>query len=95
MSKFDIAHIKEQGIDLIIIPLKSSFGRKSENDQNQIINELQICASSAGLKGTVVPVWDSGGGRMGFIAIHKWHPYFSSINLNFVHQNINRELACD
>ncbi len=57
MTTFKIAHIREQGIDLIIAPLDSTFGSKSKNDQNEIIASLQACASSAGLAGTVVPVW--------------------------------------
>lgn len=61
-------------------------------DQNEIISELQSRATSAGLAGTVVLVWDNGGGHMRFIAPVKWHPFFRSINLQFVAANINREL---
>jgi len=92
MPRFDVAHIKEQGIDLIIIPLNNSFRSKNETEQREIISELQSRASSAGLAGTVVPVWDNGGGRMAFIAPEKWHPYFRSINMQFVAVNINRQL---
>ena len=69
MPRFKIAHIREQGVDLIIIPLESSFGYKSKQDQNSIITEFQERASSAGLAGTVVPVWDSGGGRMALLPL--------------------------
>lgn len=92
MPRFDVAHIKEQGIDLIIIPLNSSFRFKNESEQHEIISELQLRASNAGLAGTVVPVWDNGGGRMAFIAPENWHPFFRSINLQFVTANINRQL---
>ena len=30
MPKFDVAHIREQGIDVIIVPLNSSFRFKNE-----------------------------------------------------------------
>ncbi len=92
MPRFKVAHIKEQGIDLVVIPLESSFGHKSELDQQDIIADLQLHSRGAGLAGTVVPVWDAGGGRMGFIAPQNWHPYFSSINLAFVWSNVNREI---
>jgi len=92
MPRFEIAHIRERGIDLIIIPLADSFRFKNQSEQHNIINELQTRASSADLAGTVVPVWDNGGGRMGFIAPQNYHPYFKSINLQFVASNINREL---
>ena len=91
MPRFDVAHIREQGVDLIIIPLDSAFGRKTSSDQHQIIEELQMRARAAGLAGTVVPVWDSGGGRMAFIAPPKWHPFFTSLNLAFVATNVNKE----
>jgi len=92
MPRFDVAHIREQGIELIIIPLNNSFRFKNEAEQREIISELQLRASSAGLAGTVVPVWDNGGGRMAYIAPENWHQFFRSINLQFVEANINRQL---
>lgn len=92
MPKFDVAHINQQGVDLIVIPLGSHFASKGLGDQRSVVEELQARASAAGLKGTVVPVWDAGSGRMGFIAPQSWHPFFKSINLRVVAANINREL---
>lgn len=92
MPRYDVAHIHEQGNDMIIIPLESSFGMQSQATQHQTIDELQIRANSAGLKGTVVPVWNSGG-RMAFIAPPNWHSFFGSINLQFVAANINRYIS--
>jgi hypothetical protein len=94
MPTYDIAHIREQGVDLIIIPLQASFGSKSRSAQNEVQSYLQECATSAGLAGTVVPVWDASGGRMGFLAPPNWHSFFRSINLTFVSANINRKLTC-
>ena len=93
MPTFKIAHIREQGVDLIIVPLESVFGQKSKSDQDLAIAELQARATEAGLRGAVVAVWDSGGGRMAFIAPPKWHPFFKSIDLSFVAANINRSLS--
>jgi len=56
---FDIAHINEQGQDMIIIPLNNEFGYKSSSEQKKIAESFQYCASSAGLRGIVVIVWDS------------------------------------
>lgn len=94
MAKYKIAHIQQQSVNLIIIPLDSSFGRKTSSEQNQTTGALQGCSSAAGLAGTVVPVWDAGGGRMAFLAHSNWHSFFQSIDLNFVARNINRELTC-
>ena len=94
METYEVAHIREQGIDLIIIPVKPTFGAKAPTQQRQICSFLQRAASSAGLAGTVVPVWDSGSGRMGFWAPKKWHSFFKSIDLHFVAVNVNRKLTC-
>lgn len=92
MPRYDLAHIREQGIDLIIIPLNSSFGHRTQAEQQEIVDELQLHANAAGLKGTVVPVWESLG-RMGFLAPSRWHPFFQSINLQFVGANLNRYIS--
>ena len=94
MAEFRIAHLREQGQDMIIIPLDRDYGQKTDAQQNDIRYSLQVCARGAGLAGTVVPVWDAGGGRMGFLAPHQWRNYFSSINLRIVSQSLNKVLTC-
>jgi hypothetical protein len=92
MHNFKIAHLREQGQDLIIVPLESSFGSKSDDDQRAAIAELQAHARGAGLAGTIVPVWESGG-RMSFIAPQPWHSFFKGLSMQHVRQNINKELS--
>lgn len=93
MPRLKIAHVYHQGQTLIIIPLESSFGGNPLARQQEINAELQMRASAAGLVGTVVPVWDGGQGRMAFLAPQNWHPFFRSINLQWVATNLNRELS--
>lgn len=93
MTRLNVAHLRQQGQDMIIVPLESSFGNKSNSDQQAAIAELQMRARGAGLAGRVVPVWDSGSGRMAFIAPSPWHPFFQSINLHVVAANINKTLS--
>ncbi len=92
MPRFKVAHLHEQGQDMVIIPLESSFGSKSDAEQREIIGELQDRSSAANLKGTVVPVWESGG-RMSFIAPQPWHPFFRGLSMQTVFVNINKELS--
>jgi hypothetical protein len=92
MTRFKVAHVREQGNDLIIVPLDRNFGQKSPSEQQDVSTQLQWRARSAGLAGTVVPVWDNGGGRMGFLAPRGWHPFFASVNLGFVLANLNKEI---
>lgn len=92
MPQFDVAHIREQGTDLIIIPLSSAFGSQSNATQNATARELEMRAHSAGLAGTVVLVWESGG-RMAFLAPPSYQPFFRSISLYEVAANINKTLS--
>jgi hypothetical protein len=57
VATLKIAHIHEQGIDLIIVPLAASFGIKSNHEQLELIGSLQARAVFDGICGTVVPVW--------------------------------------
>ena len=94
MQTFDVAHIREQGVDLIVIPLDRSFGFKTSSEQNEISRALETYAHDAGLAGVVVTVWDSGGGRMAFLAPRGYHPFFSSLTMIDVTMNINKTLKC-
>jgi hypothetical protein len=93
MSKFKIAHLREQGQDMVIVPLESSFGSKSQSDQQAAISGLQLCARRAGLAGTVVPVWTDGNGFK-FIAPRQWHDFFTSLSFDQIMASINKELTC-
>jgi len=93
MTTVKIAHLNRQGQDMIIVPLASDFGHKPDHEQESVIGELQMHTASARLRGHVVPVWDSGGGRMGFRAPENWHPFFESIDLQFVYRNVNKEIS--
>jgi len=94
MPDFEVAHFREQGQDMVVIPLNRSFGSKSSAEKNELRASLQACASAAGLRGTVVLVWDAGNGRMGFLAPDPWQPFFRSLSLAQVAQNLNRLLTC-
>ena len=94
MEKFQVAYFNEQGVDLIVIFLNESFGRKTQHEQSEIVDALQLCATAAGLQGTVVPIW-SVGNSYRFIAPPNWHAFFKSPNIYpTLVANINRELTC-
>ena len=94
MAKYKVAHIREQGIDLIVAPLDSSFNSRTSQDQQDFIAMLQACATSAGLAGVVVPIWMSGS-SVKFIAPPNWHPFFKSPGIyQRVIASINKELTC-
>ena len=94
MATYKIAHLREQGQDMIIVPLDSSFGSKSDGDQSDFIAALQYCARAAGLAGTVVTVWRSGSSHR-FIAPRNWHAFFRTLPYGRIIANLNKELTCN
>jgi hypothetical protein len=78
---------------MIVIPLSSNVQYKSNQQLNELMYLLQRCASSAGLKGTVVIVWSSNNGMM-FLGPQQWHSFLSSVDQMWVAKNINRSLTC-
>lgn len=92
MPTLRVAHIRQQGQDMIIAPLDHSFEAKSQDNQDSVISEIEAVAHSAGLRGSAVVVWQSGG-RMKFIAPTPWHPFFRSINWRWLMANLNQTLT--
>lgn len=93
MAKYKIAHVSEQGQQMIIAPLDSSFHSRSQQAKNEFMNAFQMAASSAGLAGSVALIWESGS-MVHFMAPQPWHPFFKSQGIyQMVMSNINKELT--
>jgi len=92
MERVQVAYINEQGVDLLLVPVDPAFQKHSDTDQLRVCAVLQACATTAGLSGTVVPVWDAGDGRMAFLAPREAHAFLIAIDLGFVVEHINGEL---
>jgi hypothetical protein len=91
MPWYKVAHIREQGVDLIIIPLESAFDNLTETQKYAQIQELQLRANAAGLAGTVVPVWEHLG-QVRFIALPQWHSFLASLTLPQITASVNKEI---
>jgi len=91
MPRIKVAHVYEQGQNMIIFPLDSSFGNKSSSDQSELLEELERRALSAGLAGHGVAIW-SIGNQNHFIGPRQWHNFLQSISMRWVLANVNREL---
>jgi len=93
MTTFDVAHIRQQGQNMIIVPMRTEFGRKTAGEQANIEAALASAAHSAALAGQVVTVWDNGGGRMAFRGPTQWRAFLASISLRWVGANINKRIT--
>lgn len=94
MAQIKIAHINEQGRELIIIPLDSSFHDKTPSQREATRKALQACVCDAHLEGAVVLVWRSGHNRY-FIAPDQWHEYLRHLPWNDIISRLNKTLPCD
>ena len=90
---FDIAHLREQGQDMIVIPLGDDFEFKGDKARSDAAYYLQRCASGAGLAGDVVLVWSSNA-SMKFMAPHEWRSFFEHLDMQWVAKRINKTLTC-
>lgn len=94
-TTFEVANFREQGVNVCVVVVSSQFGNRPSSEQQDFCDAMQMSANSAGLPGTVVPVWDSGDGRMGFYAPRPWHSFFRSIGLRDVARNISHKMTRD
>ncbi len=90
---YEVAHIREQGQDMIIIPVSNSVNNMTNQKQNELKSSLQYFAGDAGLAGEVCLVWEHSR-HFHFLAPQQWHGFFKSINMQFVAHNVNKKLTC-
>mgnify|MGYP003383762128 CR=1 FL=1 len=94
MPTFNVAHLQEQGQNMILFPLDSSFGNKTSADQNDVVHELTYRANAAGLAGTAVVFWQSGG-RTHFMGPRLWQGFLSGLTMRDVQRNVNKSISWD
>ncbi|MGI2870794.1 hypothetical protein ACRTC8_18405 [Vibrio cholerae] len=90
---YEVAHIREQGQNMIIIPVNPTVNSYSQARLNELKQNLQYYANDAGLAGEVCLVWQTGN-TFHFLAPTQWQAFFRSINMRFVAMNINKKLTC-
>lgn len=92
MPCFKLAHIHEQGQDMLLFPLDNSFEFSSSDQQNATVEELELRANQAGLAGHAVAFWERGG-RTRFLGPVPWRGFLQSMDLRSVLANVNREIS--
>jgi hypothetical protein len=90
---YQIAHIKEQNQDIIIVPMDPSIDYKTQQQKDTIQQTIQICATNAGLAGIVCLVWENKN-RFNFMAPPQWHSYFRGLTMLSVTSKLNKTLTC-
>ncbi|HMG70499.1 MAG TPA: hypothetical protein VK544_05250 [Gemmatimonadaceae bacterium] len=95
MPVFQVAHIRRDGQDIIIVPVDRTFGKRSPSEQARIQEAFQRSAVAAEMRGVVVPVWEDAAGRMAFRAPPPWHEFLKTIDMVYVATALNRTLSLE
>ncbi len=91
MPRFKVAHINEQGQDMLIFPLDSNVHNKRDSDKEDILDELERRAHAAGLAGSAVIIWEHGN-HTHFMGPRRWHPFLEGLSMYEVQARLNREI---
>jgi len=91
MATFEIAHINEHGVNVVVVFVDPAVAQKSTEEQNAIAAGLQLGAQSANLAGNIAMVWPGG-----FWAPRNQHAFFRSPGGSFaqLQSRINKKLSC-
>ena len=93
MPSFQVAYLRHNGQDLIIVPVDRSFAKRSPTEQARIQEAFQRSAMAADMPGVVVTVWEDSTGRMAFRAPPPCHDFLKSIDMVYVATALNRSLS--
>ena len=94
MANFDVAHLRIQSVDVVIVFLNQAFDHKSQQEQNEVSNAFQICSQQAGLAGNVVLVWTDSLGQFKFLAPSNQHAFFRTADYRQLYGQVNKRLTC-
>jgi hypothetical protein len=92
MPSFKVAHIREQGQNMLLFPLDRTFGLKTAAEKNSILAELEVRAQRAGLAGRAAVFWESGGSTYS-LGPRPWNSFLRSMNLRTVLASVNKSIS--
>lgn len=92
MPSVKVAHLREQGQNMLLFPLDSSFHHKPDHEQSALVRELEARAHAAGLAGSAAVFWEYGG-RGYFRGPRQWQAFLRSVSLRRVMMQVNREIS--
>jgi hypothetical protein len=93
MPTFQVACLRHDGMDVIIVPVDRSYGQRSPTEQARIQDAFQRSAAAVNLAGVVVPVWEAANGTLGFRAPSPLHDFLKGIDMVYVATALNRNLS--
>ena len=95
MPTFQVAYLRHEDQDVIIVPLDRAFAKRSSGEQARIQEAFQRSAIAAKIPGVVVLVWEDPGGKMSHRAPPMWTEFLKSIDMVYVATALNRTLSLE
>lgn len=92
MPTIKLAHIREQGQNMLLFPLDRTFGHKTAAEKGAILGELEDRAHGAGLAGRAAIFWESGG-RTYSLGPKAWDTFLRSISIRHVLASVNKSIS--
>lgn len=93
MFKTRIAIFNEQGQELIVVPLDSSFEDRLPSQRLETLRTLQNSAIKVGLKAPMALVWRIGN-KLYFMAPKQCHSLLKTLKWNTIVSSLNTVLTC-
>jgi hypothetical protein len=92
MPHFKLAHIYQQGQNMLLFPLDSGFGHKTSAQRNATLQELEARAHAAGLAGRAAVFWTMGN-RTYSLGPAPWRNFLNSFSIGSVLANVNKSIS--
>ena len=92
MASFKFAEYANVG--LIVTIVSPAFGRLREDDQFRRMARLQVCAESAGLVGTVIPVWKNDD-TYEFLTPPQYADFLTELQWTEILGRVTGQFSCD
>lgn len=92
MPNFKLAHVHEQGQNMLLFPLDGGFAHKTSAQQNAILRELEDRAHAAGLAGRAAVFWTIGN-RTYSLGPPTWRNFLSSFSIQRVLASVNKSIS--
>jgi hypothetical protein len=92
-STFEVAYVKEQATNLIIVLVTPFFRNLSYEQQCTLSGEVQVSARASGMRGQVAFVWMEGAGRMNYWAPKQFEEFFAKLETLALVKSLNRKLT--
>jgi hypothetical protein len=92
-STFEVAYVKQQTTNLIIVLVTPFFRNLSYEQQCTLSGEVLASAKASGMRGQVAFVWMEGEGNMNYWAPKQFEAFFGKLKPLVLVKSLNRKLT--